>query len=103
MSSVASPVERPSPIDMIRKARELTCRLLQRYFLAEIIKDSEIPPSQLVTMIQQMKVIPRWTEIALPNGMCTFCPVKVCQTRELKVLVEKDPLGIYQSRSRPES
>lgn len=53
-------------------ARKLTCYSLQRYFLAEIIKDSEIPPSELVTMIQQMKVIPRWTEIALPNGVYSF-------------------------------
>lgn len=53
---------------------KLTRYSLQRYFLAEIIKDSDIPPSELVTVIQQMKIIPRWTEIALPNGVYTLVP-----------------------------
>lgn len=47
----------------------------QRYFLAEIIKDSPIPPLDLVTIIKQVGIQPRWTEIALPNGRS----VSACQ------------------------
>ena len=40
----------------------------QRYFLAEILKESMIAPIDLVSVIQQVGIQPRWTEIALPSG-----------------------------------
>ncbi|KAG6994031.1 hypothetical protein G7Y79_00048g084270 [Physcia stellaris] len=40
----------------------------ERYFLAEILKTSIIPPFHLLGFIEQMGVQPLWNEIALPNG-----------------------------------
>ncbi|KAL8909609.1 MAG: hypothetical protein Q9207_000107 [Kuettlingeria erythrocarpa] len=36
--------------------------------LAEILKDSPIPPGNLLRVIQAERIQPRWTEIALPYG-----------------------------------
>ncbi|KAL8673846.1 MAG: hypothetical protein Q9168_001758 [Polycauliona sp. 1 TL-2023] len=40
----------------------------QRYFLAEILKDSQIPSGTLLQIIQGERIRPRWMEIALPQG-----------------------------------
>ncbi|KAL8981880.1 MAG: hypothetical protein Q9177_005440 [Variospora cf. flavescens] len=47
----------------------------ERYMLAEILKDSPIPPGNLLRVIQGEGIRPRWTEIALPNGRS----VSACQ------------------------
>ncbi|KAL8739331.1 MAG: hypothetical protein Q9181_000062 [Wetmoreana brouardii] len=47
----------------------------ERYFLAEILKDSPIPPANLLRVIQAEQIRPRWTEIALPYGRS----VSACQ------------------------
>ncbi|KAL9602574.1 MAG: hypothetical protein Q9219_001718 [cf. Caloplaca sp. 3 TL-2023] len=47
----------------------------ERYMLAEILKDSPIPPATLLRVIQGEGVRPRWTEIALPHGRS----VSACQ------------------------
>lgn len=47
----------------------------QRYFLAEILKESMIAPIDLVSVIQQVGIQPRWTEIALPSGAHSSPPV----------------------------
>ena len=41
----------------------------QRYFLAEILKTSNIPATHLLGFIEQLGIQPLWNEIALPNGM----------------------------------
>ncbi|KAL8961848.1 MAG: hypothetical protein Q9193_001663, partial [Seirophora villosa] len=46
-----------------------------RYMLAEILKDSHIPPGNLLRVIQGEGIRPRWTEIALPYGRS----VSACQ------------------------
>ncbi|KAL8952443.1 MAG: hypothetical protein Q9222_001634 [Ikaeria aurantiellina] len=47
----------------------------ERYFLAEILKDSPIQPGNLLRVIQAEGIRPRWTEIALPYGRS----VSACQ------------------------
>ncbi|KAL8699159.1 MAG: hypothetical protein Q9224_001534 [Gallowayella concinna] len=47
----------------------------ERYFLAEILKDSPIPAGNLLRVIQAEGIRPRWTEIALPHGRS----VSACQ------------------------
>ncbi|KAL8655246.1 MAG: hypothetical protein Q9210_000994 [Variospora velana] len=47
----------------------------ERFMLAEILKDSPIPPGNLLRVIQGEGIRPRWTEIALPNGRS----VSACQ------------------------
>ncbi|KAL8917044.1 MAG: hypothetical protein Q9172_005997 [Xanthocarpia lactea] len=47
----------------------------ERYFLAEILKDSPIPSGNLLRVIQAEGIRPRWTEIALPHGRS----VSACQ------------------------
>jgi hypothetical protein len=42
--------------------------LLQRYFLAEILKASSIPPTDLLNFIRERGIAPSWMEMALPNG-----------------------------------
>ena len=42
--------------------------VLQRYFLAEILKTSEVPLADLVKTIQDRNVVPQWEQMALPNG-----------------------------------
>ena len=42
--------------------------LPQRYFLAEILKTSSIPPAELVKIIQERDISPQWDLMALPNG-----------------------------------
>lgn len=41
---------------------------LQRFFLAEIIKTSLVPPNELLRFIQEREILPRWNAMALPNG-----------------------------------
>ncbi|CAO1603979.1 MAG: hypothetical protein LQ349_007456 [Xanthoria aureola] len=40
----------------------------ERYFLAEILKDSQISSATLLRVIHGERIQPRWTEIALPHG-----------------------------------
>ncbi|KAL8794888.1 MAG: hypothetical protein Q9195_002600 [Heterodermia aff. obscurata] len=40
----------------------------ERYFLAEILKTSNIPAAHLLGFIEQLGIQPLWNEIALPNG-----------------------------------
>ena len=43
--------------------------LEQRYFLAEILKNSNLPSTTLLQIIRDTGVEPAWTQIALPTGM----------------------------------
>ena len=42
--------------------------VVQRYFLAEILKKSSIAPLDLMNFIQERGIQPSWYDIALPNG-----------------------------------
>jgi hypothetical protein len=44
-------------------------RVIQRYFLAEILKKSPLPPAALLNVIREAQIEPAWTDIALPNGV----------------------------------
>ena len=52
--------------------KQLTCSLQQRYFLAEILKNSGIPPLALLKLIADLNIDPCWYQIALPNGPLYF-------------------------------
>lgn len=55
--------------DLILLKRRVTNKTLkQRYFLAEILKRSHLPPTTLLQVIRDTGVEPAWTEIALPTG-----------------------------------
>ena len=41
---------------------------MQRYFLSEILKTSEVPLADLVKIIQDRSIAPQWEQMALPNG-----------------------------------
>lgn len=42
--------------------------ILQRWFLAEILKVSSISPLDLVRLIQEKHIAPNWVEMLIPNG-----------------------------------
>ena len=70
----------PPSIPRQPRCRNLPCRedrtnppcVPQRYFLAEILKKSALPPAALLTIIREAGIEPAWTEIALPNGESAF-------------------------------
>ncbi|KAL8782876.1 MAG: hypothetical protein Q9213_005053 [Squamulea squamosa] len=66
----------------------------QRYFLAEILKDSPIPSGNLLRVIQAEGIRPRWTEIALPNGRSVSACQKAFDSLYARVFqIPLQPLG----------
>ncbi|KAL8772618.1 MAG: hypothetical protein Q9209_002279 [Squamulea sp. 1 TL-2023] len=66
----------------------------ERYFLAEILKDSPIPSGNLLRVIQAEGIRPRWTEIALPNGRSVSACQKAFDSLYSRVFqIPLQPLG----------
>ncbi|KAL8997496.1 MAG: hypothetical protein Q9169_003276 [Polycauliona sp. 2 TL-2023] len=66
----------------------------ERYFLAEILKDSSIPSGTLLQIIQGERIRPRWTEIALPHGRSVTACQKAYDSLYARVFqIPLQPLG----------
>ncbi|MCJ1472868.1 hypothetical protein MMC13_001517 [Lambiella insularis] len=68
----------------------------ERYFLAEILKNSNLPPTTLLQVIRETGVEPAWTNIALPTGRS----VAACQ-HAYQALFHRIPFAAEPLHKRP--